>query len=128
MEPNQVHPRAWHQRRQSLHELQRRHDQVRGAIAPSCLELEHHLPGGVGLHAFVGQCRASDVAAQLFQRLPVVGAAAHSGVQAEPVDVSAWRLLEFFFPWHRALHRQHPLAGARTEGEAVGTGRQPEAA
>ena len=35
------------------------------AVAPGCLELEHHLPGGGGLHAFVGQRRARDVAAQL---------------------------------------------------------------
>jgi hypothetical protein len=40
------------------------------------LGLEHHLACGVGLHPFVGQCRAGDVAAQLFQRLPVVGRAA----------------------------------------------------
>lgn len=40
-------------------------------------DLEHRLPGGVGLHAFVGQCRAGDVAAQLLQRLAVVRHAAH---------------------------------------------------
>ncbi len=81
--------RSPHQRRQPLHELQRRHHQVRGAVAPEGLELEHHLPGGVGLHAFVGQCRAGDVAAQLFQRFALVRPTAHSGVQTEPVDVSA---------------------------------------
>ena len=104
---------------------------MRGAVAPRGLELEHHLPGGVGLYAFVGWCRAGDAAAQLFQRLPVVGRAAHGGVQAEAVDVSALRLLELRLPWHRALHRQHLLAGARTKGDAVGTGRRlkrPEAA
>ena len=31
---DQVQPRAWHQRCQPLHELQRRHDQMRGAVAP----------------------------------------------------------------------------------------------
>lgn len=55
MEAIQVQPRAWHQRRQPLHELQRRHDQMRGAVAPGCLELEQHLPGGVCLHKFVAQ-------------------------------------------------------------------------
>lgn len=49
----------------------------------------HHLPGGVGLHAFIGQCRAGDEAAQLLQRLAVVGRAAHCGVQAESVHVGA---------------------------------------
>ncbi len=39
------------------------------------LQLQCDLPGGVGLYAFVGQSWAGDVAAQLFQRLAVVGAA-----------------------------------------------------
>jgi hypothetical protein len=47
MEPNQVQTRAGHQRRLPLNELQRRNDQMRGAVAPGGLELEHHLPGGV---------------------------------------------------------------------------------
>jgi hypothetical protein len=78
-----------HQRGQPPHELQRAHHQVRGAVAPRGLELEHHLPGGVGLHAFVGQCRAGDAAAQLFKPLAVVGAAAHSSVQAETLHADA---------------------------------------
>jgi hypothetical protein len=41
------------------------------------------------LYALVGKRRAGDVPAQLPQRLPIVGRAAHGGVQAEPVDVSA---------------------------------------
>jgi len=51
--------------------------EVRGAVSPGGLELEHHLPGSVGLHALVGQCRARDVAAQLLQRLAIIGSAAH---------------------------------------------------
>ena len=35
-----------------------------------------------GLHAFVGQRRAGDVAAELLKRLAVVGAATHGSVQA----------------------------------------------
>jgi DNA-binding transcriptional LysR family regulator len=58
-----------------LQELQRRHDQMRGAVAPGGLQLQHHLPGSVDLHALVGQSRAADVAAQLFQPLAVVGEA-----------------------------------------------------
>ena len=49
---------------------------MRGAVAPGGLELEHHLSGGVRLHALVGQRRAGDVAAQLFQRLAIIAAAA----------------------------------------------------
>jgi UPF0755 protein len=36
VEADQVQPRAWHQRRQPLHELQRRHHQVRGALTTEC--------------------------------------------------------------------------------------------
>jgi crotonobetainyl-CoA:carnitine CoA-transferase CaiB-like acyl-CoA transferase len=64
MEPNQVQPGPRHQRRQPLHEFERRHHEVRGAVAPGGLELEHHLPGRVGLYALVGQSGARDVAAQ----------------------------------------------------------------
>jgi transposase, IS5 family len=67
VQADQMQPRSGHQGSQALHELQRRHDQVRGPVAPRSLELEHHLPGGVGLHAFFGQGRPGDVAAQLFQ-------------------------------------------------------------
>ena len=53
------------------------------------------MPGGVGLHAFVrSQGRARDVAAQLLQRLAIIGAAAHGCVQAETLDVGAQRLLK----------------------------------
>ena len=62
---DQVQPRPWHQCRQPQPELQRRHHQMRGAVAPGGLELQHHLSGGVRLHALVGQCRAGDVTAQV---------------------------------------------------------------
>ena len=53
-EADQVQSRTWHQGCQPLHELQRAHAQVRGAIAPLCLELWLHLAGGVELHPLVG--------------------------------------------------------------------------
>ena len=59
---NQVQPGPWHQRSQSLHELHRRHYQVRGAVTPSGLQLEHDLPSRVGLHALVGQSRPRESA------------------------------------------------------------------
>ena len=46
---------------------------MRGPVAPGCLEFEHHLPGGVGLHAFAGQGRPGDVPVQLLQRLALRG-------------------------------------------------------
>ena len=67
--------------------------------------------------------RAGDATAQLFQRLAVLCTAAHSGVQAETVNVGAQRLLEVCLPGHGALHRQHLLAGARAEGDAISTRR-----
>jgi hypothetical protein len=97
---------------------------VRGAVAPGCPELQHHLPSSVALHTFVGQGPAGDVAAQLLQRLALVGVAAHGGVQAESVHVCAQVLLEARLPRHSALQRQSRPAGARAEGYAVGTGRR----
>jgi len=40
-----------HERRQPLHELQRRNHRMRRAVAPWRLQLQHHLPGGIALHA-----------------------------------------------------------------------------
>ncbi len=70
-------------------------------------------------NSIIGQGRPGDVAAQLLKRLPVVGAAAHGCVQAEPVDISAQRLLEFLLSGHGALHWQHLQASARAEGNAI---------
>ena len=124
MEANQGEPWPCLQRRQALHELQHRHHQVRGADAPGCLELEHHLPGCVGLNALVGQCRTGDGAAQSRQRLAVIGGAAHSGMQVETVEIGAQRLLEVLLHGHGALQRQNLLAGARTEGDAASARRR----
>ena len=40
-------------------------------------------------------------------------------MQAEAIHVGTQRLLEIGVSWHRVLHRQHLLAGARAEGDAV---------
>jgi len=85
-------------------------------------ELEHHLPGRVGLHALVGQSGSRDVAAQLLQRLAVVGTTTHGCAQAITVDISAHVLLEVRIPGHCALHVQYFLAGAWAEGDALLTG------
>jgi len=70
------------------------------------------MPGGVALHPFVGQRRAGDVAAKLFQRLAVIGATA---AFRRTRGFGAQILFKAWLPRHRALHRQHLLAGARTE-------------
>jgi len=94
----QAQPR--YQRGEPLHEYQRRHSQMRGAVAPGCLEPEHHLPCGVGLHA-------------------IVGPAAHSGVQAEAVNVGAKRLFELRLPGHGTLRRPLLLASTRPWSETL---------
>ena len=73
-----------------------------GAVALGDLELEHHMPGAVDLHEFIGQCRARDVAAQLFHPLALVGAAAHRRVQAEALTVVARSLGKRAALWHVA--------------------------
>ena len=75
-----------------LHELQRRHHHVRGAIAPGWLQLQHDLPFGIASHALVGQRRAGDVAARLLERSVVVGITTNGGVQAETLHVGAQAL------------------------------------
>lgn len=60
------------QRRTPTHESLWRHDEVGSAVARGSLEFEHDLTRSVGLHALVGQCRARDVAAQLFQPLAAI--------------------------------------------------------
>ena len=92
-------------------------------VVPSCqavFSLSTPRPRGVALHTFVGQGRARDVAAQLLQRLAVVGAAAHGSVQAETLHVGTQLWSERSITGHGALHREHLLPGTRTEGNAVG--------
>lgn len=69
-----MQPPPGHKLNQPLHELQQRDDQMRGAVASGGLQLEHQLAGGVGLHAFVGQRRAGDVASDFLEHLGVIGA------------------------------------------------------
>ena len=47
------------------------------------LTLEHHRTDNVALHALISQGRPRDVAAKLFQRLAVIGAAAHRRVNVQ---------------------------------------------
>jgi len=64
------------------------------------------------LYALVGQSRARDVAAQLLQRLAILSAAAHGGVEAEALHDGAKDLMELRLPWHRSVHLQRFLASA----------------
>jgi len=100
MEPDQVQPGPGHQRGQSLHERQRRHHDVDGAVAPGRLQLKHDLPSGVAWHPLVCQRRAGDVAAQLLEAFGLVGG------QAETLHVGTQRLGECGVSRHRALRAQ----------------------
>ncbi len=80
MKTNQVQARAWHQCGQALHEFQRRHHDVRGAVAPGALELEKDLAFAIAAESFVGDRGARDVAAQAFEFLALMRPAAHPGM------------------------------------------------
>jgi hypothetical protein len=54
MEANQMETRARHQGRQALHELQRLHDDMGGAVFVRTLQLQYDLAGAVTLEPFVG--------------------------------------------------------------------------
>ena len=51
--------RAGHQGGQALHEFQRRHDDMGGAVFERALQLQHHLAGAVTIEPFVGDRRAA---------------------------------------------------------------------
>ena len=78
--------------------------------APGGLELAHHLTGGIGLQAFVGQRRARDVTAQLLQCLAVFGAAAHrrQALAASRIRSVARATSATWRPRHSAASGQEP--------------------
>ena len=80
MEANQMQPGTRDQCGQALHELQRRHHDMGGAVALGALELQHDLAGWIALEPFVGNRRAGDIAAQAFELLALMGATAHRRV------------------------------------------------
>src|SRR3954468_18968405 len=93
MEANQMQPRTWNQCGQALQELQRRHHDMGGAVAPGTFELEHDLACAIALEPLIGNGRAGDVAAQAFELLALMGVTAYCRMQAETVRVDAARLL-----------------------------------
>ena len=113
---------AWarHQRREPLHEFQRRHKEVRGAITISRLKPEHHLPGRIEREPFFGHGRASDIAAQVFEFLALVGATTHRRAQAEAVRVGAQWDRGLLGSGGNGLQAQHYLPRAGSERDAIG--------
>ena len=126
VEADQVQARTRHQRRQGLHELQRRHHDVGGAVSVGALQLQHDLASAVALEAFIGNGRARDVAAQVFELLALIGAAAHRRMQAEAVAVGAQARRGSFAGARQAVQAQHLLSRARALRNAgVGSGSTP---
>ncbi len=85
------------------HELQRRHPQVRRAIARGRLRLQHQLSCGVS--ARVRWPAPGNVAAQLLHRYAPVGTATDGRVQSETMHVGAWigrRAVPGSLGWDRA--------------------------
>jgi len=70
----QVEARSRHQSCQALHELQRRHPEVRGPVAPGALQLQHDVTRRIFLEPLVGDRGAGDVAAQPFERFALMRA------------------------------------------------------
>jgi hypothetical protein len=87
VEANQMQTRARHQSRQALHELQRLHDDMGGAVFVRTLQLQYDLAGAVTLEPFVSDGRPGNVAAELLQFFTPIGAPAHRRVQAKAVRV-----------------------------------------
>ena len=75
---------------QALHEFQRRHDDMGGAVFERALQLQHHLAGAVTLEPVVGDRRAGDIAAQVLQFLALIGAPAHRRSAAQ-VATFRWK-------------------------------------
>ena len=114
-------PRARHQCREALHEVDRRHLQTGGAVAPGCLEFERHARGAVSAQLIVGEGRAGDIAAQPGEPVTVIGPAARRRMQTEAGDLDAER--PAFAPTRgaeAAADRRDAAAGMRAGGDAIG--------
>jgi hypothetical protein len=74
--------RAGHQGRQALHELQRLHDDMSGAVFVRTLQLQHDLAGAITFEPFVSDGRPSDIPAELLEFQTLIGAPAHRRMEA----------------------------------------------
>jgi len=83
MKTDQTQARTWHQCGQPLHEFQRRHLDVRGAVAPRVFEFQHDITRAIALEPLVGDRWALDVAAQPFELLAVMRAIKYQAVQMD---------------------------------------------
>ena len=91
---------AWarHQPGQALHEFERRHADMRCAVAPGAFELQNEVSRVIAAEPFLGDRRARNVAAQAFEFLVLMRAKTHPSVQAEAVRIGAQRQRVFLVP------------------------------
>src|SRR4051812_29158538 len=121
MEANQMQPGTRDQCGQALQELQRRHHDMGGAVAPGTFELEHDLACAIALEPLIGNGRAGDIAAQAFELLALMGVTAYCRMQAEAVRVDAARLLRVGRPAGDGLQAQYLLPGVWPQSNVIAT-------
>jgi hypothetical protein len=98
---------------------------VAGAIVPRRLELQDDVPGAIHTEPLVGNRRAGDVAAQLFESTPVIGCNVHPGMQTEAVGIGTECRPGFTTSRQmarRQLQAQHLLPRTRALRDAVAGG------
>src|ERR687896_788007 len=84
-----MQPRTRYECGEALHELQGLHDDLRGAVAVGCLELEHDLPRLSDRKALVGDGGSGDIPAQLLELMSLIDGAARLGMEAKAVRLNA---------------------------------------
>ena len=95
-------PRTWNECGEALEEFQRAHHEMGGAIAIRGFELEDDLTGRGTAQAFVAEGWTRDVAAQPFEFLPLMGAAAGVGMQAKPLGTDTALGIAGLLDWRGA--------------------------
>ena len=86
----QVHGWAGDDGRELLHELDRLEEQLRSAIAPDRLEIDEDAAVGAQADAVLGERRAEEIAAELFEAGAIVGGTQTLAWRSKPSSW-AWR-------------------------------------
>jgi len=122
-----MEPGTWNEGGQALEEFQRGHDEMGGAIAIRGFELKDHLAGRCAAQACVAQGRTCDVATELFEFLPLLGATPCLRMQTKPLGTDTTLGLRYFWvreAQRRVFPRQYFLPRPGAKGNAVGAGRR----
>ena len=123
LKPNEIEPRPWYESGQALHELERRQDDVGGAVPVGAFQLQYNVTGAVEFEPFIGDGGAGDIAAQLLGLTTLIHGAAHRGVEAKALLVgTVWGRLRL--KARDGLQTQNLLARAGSECNTVGAGRR----